>query len=253
MFSFNRRILYISLIILSLLLVLQGCTNSNKASKESPDPKTIVEKFTTSLFNNNINEALAFVSDDIIIEQIPPGIKYQGKDNYEIALQNSSRWNHKERVTSPFTVDGNKVSFTTEQEGEDYLILGLKFIRIAHDCIVKEGKISEYRIYPDASDWQVAIKNNAGGIGIHMCPIDNGLLIDQVMKNSPAEKSGLKSGDIIIAINNLDCSKMNPEIASLRIKGPIGSKVKLTITRNNHPDPIDFDIEREDTSALAQK
>lgn len=252
MFALNQRILKITLIIL-LLLVLQGCTNSNKASEESADPKMIVEKFTDALYNNNIKEALVFVSDDILIEQIPPGTKFQGKDKYEIALKNSSIWNHKEKVTSPFTVDGNKVSFTTEQEGEDFLILGLSRFRIARECIIRDGKISELRSYSDASDWQVIIKNNAGGIGIKISSSDKGQKIDQVLKNSPAEKSGLKPGDIIIAINNTDSSKMSPEMATLRIKGPIGSKVKLTINRNDNPAVIDFDIERVDSSTLIKE
>lgn len=253
MLALNRRLLYIPLIVFLLFLLLQGCTNSNNASKESTDPKTIVEKFTNALYNNNIKDAMAFVSDDIIIEQTPPGTKFEGKDKYETALQNSSIWNHKEKVTSPFTVDGNKVSFTTEQEGDDFQILGISRFRITRECIVRDGKISEIRSYPNESDWQVIIKNNAGGIGIKISSSDKGQKIDQVLKNSPAEKSGLKPNDVIVAINDTDSTKMSPEMATLRIKGPIGSKVKLLIYRYDNPALLDFDIERVDASTIKKE
>lgn len=58
-----------------------------------------------------------------------------------------------------------------------------------------------------------------------------GALVSQVNENSPAEKAGLKSGDIITTINNTtitQASQVKTTISLLRV----GSKVKLTIIRD---------------------
>lgn len=59
---------------------------------------------------------------------------------------------------------------------------------------------------------------------------------------SPSEKSGLKGGDIVLKVDGKEVTKENSlgEVVSW-IKGPAGSKVKLTIKR----DELTFDVEVE--------
>lgn len=65
-----------------------------------------------------------------------------------------------------------------------------------------------------------------------------------VFPNTPAEESGLHKDDVIAEIEGDDTFNMIlPEVAA-KIKGPIGTKVKVKIFRAGEPDFLDFEIER---------
>ncbi|MEZ5339788.1 MAG: S41 family peptidase [bacterium] len=65
-----------------------------------------------------------------------------------------------------------------------------------------------------------------------------------VFPNTPAEEVGLLKNDVIAEIEGEDTFNMIlPEVAS-KIKGPIGSKVKVKIFRAGEPEFMDFEIER---------
>jgi carboxyl-terminal processing protease len=70
------------------------------------------------------------------------------------------------------------------------------------------------------------------------------IVIISPMVGSPAEAAGLKAGDVVIAIDGEDMTGIMPDIALLKILGPAGSTVTLTITRENVEEPIDISIIR---------
>lgn len=78
-----------------------------------------------------------------------------------------------------------------------------------------------------------AIASKLVGIGISLKPNDakEGLVINQVIPSSPAARAGLTTGDKIVAINGEACLGFTPEMAAKRIRGPVGSKVTLTLNR----------------------
>jgi carboxyl-terminal processing protease len=65
------------------------------------------------------------------------------------------------------------------------------------------------------------------------------------MQGSPAEKAGLKTGDQVIAIDGEDMTGVLPELARLKVLGPAGSTVRLTIQRVGETEPFDVDIQRD--------
>lgn len=73
------------------------------------------------------------------------------------------------------------------------------------------------------------------GIGITADISDKRLLITSVFKNSPADKAGLKGGDVIREIDAAPVTKQNVRESLDDLKGEIGSKVKLTIHRDDEP------------------
>jgi carboxyl-terminal processing protease len=66
-----------------------------------------------------------------------------------------------------------------------------------------------------------------GGVGVIVNPANGRLEIVEVIENSPAERAGLKSGDIIISVNGLRISQKNMEEALSKMRGPVGSTLKI--------------------------
>jgi len=62
--------------------------------------------------------------------------------------------------------------------------------------------------------------------------IEEGMLVTQVVKNSPAEKAGLKSGDVIIKVDDNRLTNSNDLAIIIGNKDP-GTKVTFTILSNN--------------------
>lgn len=71
------------------------------------------------------------------------------------------------------------------------------------------------------------------GIGITISGTDEGVVIDKVFNNSPAENSGLKVGDILIKINDTNVEKMSSTGISELIIGTTDKSIDITVKRNN--------------------
>lgn len=68
------------------------------------------------------------------------------------------------------------------------------------------------------------------GIGIEMkAEAGKGLLLVNVLSESPAEEGGALSGDYIVSINGTDCRQMSTEEAAGLLQGTPGSRVKLVL------------------------
>ena len=69
--------------------------------------------------------------------------------------------------------------------------------------------------------------------------IPEGIYVEEVTKNSPADKSGLKQADIITKIEGKDVKSVN-ELNQIKFTYSIGDTVKLTIYRNGETLEIDL-------------
>lgn len=68
------------------------------------------------------------------------------------------------------------------------------------------------------------------GIGIEMkSETGKGLLLVNVLPDSPAEEGGAQPGDLIVKINNVDCRNMSTEEAASLLQGQAGSRLQLTL------------------------
>ena len=63
--------------------------------------------------------------------------------------------------------------------------------------------------------------------------------------NSPAAKAGLRPGDYIRSINDVPTRDMSVWEGTRALRGAAGSKVRLTVFRNNQADPHDVELTRE--------
>ena len=82
------------------------------------------------------------------------------------------------------------------------------------------------------------------GIGAYVDTKGDYLTIISPIKDSPAAKAGLRSKDMVIAIDGVDMTGTSPEDARLKVLGPAGTDVVLTIQRPGEVNPFDVTITR---------
>src|SRR5271166_4320795 len=67
------------------------------------------------------------------------------------------------------------------------------------------------------------------GIGVSVGPERRGLLIARVFDSSPAARAGLRSGDLIVAVNGHKLEGLSADSATALIKGLPGTDVRLAV------------------------
>jgi carboxyl-terminal processing protease len=73
------------------------------------------------------------------------------------------------------------------------------------------------------------------GIGVSVDPKPAGLEVVRVFDSTPAQRAGLKVGDLIVAVNGRTLHKLPPNTAVALIKGPPGTDVRLTVKQSGAP------------------
>ncbi|MGC2375210.1 MAG: S41 family peptidase [Solirubrobacteraceae bacterium] len=73
------------------------------------------------------------------------------------------------------------------------------------------------------------------GIGVSIDPRPSGLRVARVFDSTPAQRAGLKVGDVIVAVNGRSLEKLPPNTSVSLIKGRPGTDVRLTIRSSRAP------------------
>lgn len=134
------------------------------------------------------------------------------------------------------TVEQYYVDELTLEQIVDKAIDGLLSNLDAHSAYLNEKKFEELKIQTNGE---------FGGIGITIALKEGALTIIAPIEGTPGDKAGLKSGDIILKIDNESTLNMSIDEAVNRMRGKPNTKVQLTIVRKNNPKPLVFDITRD--------
>ena len=106
-----------------------------------------------------------------------------------------------------------------------------------------------YSVYMNELDYEqfsISTTGEYGGIGIVVSPNDNGYIeVVSPIEDTPAEKAGVKSGDMILTVDDTDVNVDMYEQAVRMIRGKPGVPVKLTIRRPGVSEILEFEIVRE--------
>lgn len=92
--------------------------------------------------------------------------------------------------------------------------------------------------------FQSEIKGEFEGVGMEIGMRREVLTVVAPLKDTPAEKAGIRAGDKILKIDEDVTTEMTVEQAVRRIRGPKGTKIKLTILRNGEDESRAIEIER---------
>lgn len=104
---------------------------------------------------------------------------------------------------------------------------------------------TEYISENDMSGFNTIITGEYAGVGSLIRKTDEGIVLDDVFENQPADLGGLKSGDILIKVDDTDVSKMENDKVSSLLKGAAGTRVQLTVRRYGNNKPLVFDVIRK--------
>ena len=69
--------------------------------------------------------------------------------------------------------------------------------------------------------------------------------VSKIIKNTPAEASGLQQDDYIYKVDGEDMQGKDSSYVVSKIKGEAGTKVTITVVREGATDPIDIEVERQ--------
>ena len=83
------------------------------------------------------------------------------------------------------------------------------------------------------------------GIGVSVLSQNGTIVVSQPIPGSPAEKAGIKAGDIIVAADGIALKNMSFEKAIEHIRGKEGTSVKITVIRSGIDVPMNFTMVRE--------
>ncbi|MCE5334734.1 MAG: S41 family peptidase [Desulfobacteraceae bacterium] len=105
----------------------------------------------------------------------------------------------------------------------------------------------------DYKELQIETKGKFGGLGIEITIRDNILTVVAPLEGTPADKAGIQAGDQIMKIDETPTQDMSLTDAVQKMRGPKGTKVKLTIIRKGERKPFEFELVRDIISIQSVK
>ncbi|MGV3622855.1 MAG: S41 family peptidase [Archangium sp.] len=84
-----------------------------------------------------------------------------------------------------------------------------------------------------------------GGLGIEITRRNDNIIVVAPIDDTPAQRAGIKAGDIVLKIDDEPTRNMEVARASQKMRGPAGKKVLLTIMREGFTAPREFAIIRD--------
>ncbi len=86
------------------------------------------------------------------------------------------------------------------------------------------------------------------GLGITIQAIDGDITVMSIFEGSPAYKKGLRRGDILSKVGDLDMKGWTTDQAVKKLKGPKGTLVNISIKRRGYDGLINMDVVRDEVN-----
>lgn len=112
-----------------------------------------------------------------------------------------------------------------------------------------DAMLEELDSYSRYAGREEALENRAsrdgfGGIGVRIRVVEEGVRVMDVMEGTPAEASGLKNEDLIVAIDGESAVGLDQRDVVRRLRGPLESAVEMTVRRDGEGLPIRLQVVR---------
>ncbi|HDP69537.1 MAG TPA: S41 family peptidase [Actinobacteria bacterium] len=104
---------------------------------------------------------------------------------------------------------------------------------------------TKYLTVEEAKSLGQEMSGEFDGVGLYVGLKDDKITVISPIEGTPADKAGIKTGDIIIEVDGKSTDGMSIDEAVSLIKGEEGTKVVLKVLRSNVKEPIDFEVIRK--------
>ncbi len=94
-------------------------------------------------------------------------------------------------------------------------------------------------------DMQVQTRGEFGGLGIEVTMEDGLVKVVTPIDDTPASKAGILANDIITQLDGEQVQGLTLNQAVEKMRGPVNTKIKLTIMRKGQDKPIDVSLTRD--------
>lgn len=104
---------------------------------------------------------------------------------------------------------------------------------------------SSYLDEDDFEEMQVQTRGEFGGLGIEVT-MENGVVkVVSPIDDTPAYRAGVQAGDYITHLNGESIVGLSLSDAVDKMRGKVGTEIKLTIRRKDSPEPVEVSITRD--------
>jgi carboxyl-terminal processing protease len=104
-----------------------------------------------------------------------------------------------------------------------------------------DDQFSNYFSPEDYANFQEVTQGQFSGVGMTVEETGRGLRVMTVYDRSPADKGGLKPGDVVTAVNGRSIAGDPSEASTAKIKGPAGTSVTLTVKSGKNERDVELE------------
>lgn len=242
-------------LILVVPLLLAACAAKEAPVEQGFDPSTAARLFTVGYLDINeryietVSLAELAVAGLDSLETIDPAFGAERKGGY---LQMSMAGKSRAELALPVGRNADEWgSFTATAVGTAKLLsdaLKAAAPEAVYEAVF-DGMLSQLDGYSryagreEASELR-ANRDGFGGVGVRIKTSKTGVEVLSVMEHTPAERSGLRAGDLITAIDAETVFGLTQQDIVHRLRGPTYSKVVLTVRRKDVVDPLSISLTR---------
>jgi carboxyl-terminal processing protease len=130
----------------------------------------------------------------------------------------------------------------------------LEYVESVDDSVLIESAVrgmvtdldphSQFLNSDEYEEVRISTTGNYSGVGLEVHMEDGIVVVVAAIEGTPAEKVGLRSGDIIVAIDEITLDESNFSEAINHMRGKPGTSVLISVLRESEPEPIEYSVIR---------
>ena len=120
------------------------------------------------------------------------------------------------------------------------------------DLAAAEGMVASldpHSAFLDAAEYEamrISTSGHYSGVGLEVAAQDGRVVVVTPIEGSPADRAGVRAGDVLLEIDGRAVEAARLDEAIERMRGFVGSTVRVAVSRTGEPEPLQFELARSD-------